>query len=131
MHWFNHGRLLEPIGNIPPAEAEARHYAQTKGLAMVVWLRPPASWVALRRGFGTSSYLSSSAAIVTKDEDFAQRKALTANRPVVVWVRLPNTRGAICLNGLRKFCRISCLRGNEARRWLKSHEDGGPAYRSE
>ncbi|MBK4723608.1 IS3 family transposase, partial [Azospirillum sp. YIM DDC1] len=26
--WFNHRRLLEPIGNIPPAEAEARYYAQ-------------------------------------------------------------------------------------------------------
>jgi putative transposase len=26
--WFNHKRLLEPIGNIPPAEAEARYYAQ-------------------------------------------------------------------------------------------------------
>jgi putative transposase len=25
--WFNHRRLLEPIGNIPPAEAEARYYA--------------------------------------------------------------------------------------------------------
>jgi len=25
--WFNHGRLLEPIGNITPAEAEARYYA--------------------------------------------------------------------------------------------------------
>lgn len=24
--WFNHRRLLEPIGNIPPAEAEARYY---------------------------------------------------------------------------------------------------------
>ena len=22
--WFNHRRLLEPIGNVPPAEAEAR-----------------------------------------------------------------------------------------------------------
>jgi putative transposase len=28
--WFNTRRLLEPIGNIPPAEAEARYYAQTK-----------------------------------------------------------------------------------------------------
>ena len=28
--WFNHRRLLEPIGNMPPAEAEARHYAQTE-----------------------------------------------------------------------------------------------------
>jgi transposase InsO family protein len=26
--WFNKKRLLEPIGNIPPAEAEARYYAQ-------------------------------------------------------------------------------------------------------
>ena len=25
--WFNNRRLLEPIGNIPPAEAEERHYA--------------------------------------------------------------------------------------------------------
>jgi putative transposase len=25
--WFNHQRLLEPIGNIPPAEAEQRYYA--------------------------------------------------------------------------------------------------------
>ncbi len=26
--WFNTQRLLEPIGNVPPAEAEARSYAQ-------------------------------------------------------------------------------------------------------
>ena len=32
--WFNNRRLLEPIGNIPPAEAEARYYAQTAGHAM-------------------------------------------------------------------------------------------------
>ena len=25
--WFNHRRLLEPIGNIPPAEAEEQYYA--------------------------------------------------------------------------------------------------------
>ena len=25
--WFNHRRLLEPIGNIPPAEAEGQYYA--------------------------------------------------------------------------------------------------------
>uniref|UniRef100_UPI002621B300 IS3 family transposase n=1 Tax=uncultured Jannaschia sp. TaxID=293347 RepID=UPI002621B300 len=24
--WFNHGRLLEPIGHVPPAEAEATYY---------------------------------------------------------------------------------------------------------
>jgi putative transposase len=26
--WFNHRRLLQPIGNIPPAEAEAVYYRQ-------------------------------------------------------------------------------------------------------
>jgi transposase InsO family protein len=30
--WFNHRRLLEPIGNIPPAEAEARYYDQARSL---------------------------------------------------------------------------------------------------
>ncbi|GHH04982.1 transposase [Pseudodonghicola xiamenensis] len=33
--WFNNRRLLEPIGNIPPAEAEARFYAQSDEFAMV------------------------------------------------------------------------------------------------
>ncbi len=33
--WFNNRRLLEPIGNIPPAEAEALYYAQTNDLSMV------------------------------------------------------------------------------------------------
>jgi len=32
--WFNTRRLLEPIGNIPPAEAEARYYAQTEAQAL-------------------------------------------------------------------------------------------------
>ena len=31
--WFNNRRLLEPIGNIPPAEAEARYYAQAEVMA--------------------------------------------------------------------------------------------------
>ena len=26
--WFNNRRLLEPTGNVPPAEAEARYYTQ-------------------------------------------------------------------------------------------------------
>jgi transposase InsO family protein len=29
--WFNNHRLLEPIGGIPPAEAEANYYAQLAG----------------------------------------------------------------------------------------------------
>ena len=32
--WFNNRRLLEPIGNIPPAEAEARYYAQLEEPAL-------------------------------------------------------------------------------------------------
>lgn len=28
VHWFNHQRLLEPIGYIPPAEAELNYYRQ-------------------------------------------------------------------------------------------------------
>jgi transposase InsO family protein len=27
VNWFNNQRLLEPIGNIPPAELEANYYA--------------------------------------------------------------------------------------------------------
>ena len=30
--WFNNRRLLEPIGNIPPAEAEALYYAAQDSL---------------------------------------------------------------------------------------------------
>jgi transposase InsO family protein len=32
--WFSTRRLLKPIGNIPPAEAEARYYAQTEEPAL-------------------------------------------------------------------------------------------------
>ena len=32
--WFNHRRLLGPIGHIPPAEAEARHCEQLEDVAM-------------------------------------------------------------------------------------------------
>ena len=32
--WFNHRRILEPIGNRPPAEAEAAYYRQTEHTAL-------------------------------------------------------------------------------------------------
>lgn len=32
--WFNHRRLLEPSGNVPPAEFEAAYYEQLGGSAM-------------------------------------------------------------------------------------------------
>jgi transposase InsO family protein len=31
--WFNHRRLLEPIGFVPPAEAEAAFYAKLENTA--------------------------------------------------------------------------------------------------
>ena len=31
--WFNHHRLLEPLGYIPPAEAEANYYRQLSAQA--------------------------------------------------------------------------------------------------
>jgi putative transposase len=34
VHWFNTRRLLEPIGSIPPAEAEARYYARLEAPAL-------------------------------------------------------------------------------------------------
>src|SRR5690625_5053851 len=40
VHWFNHHRLLEPIGNIPPAEAEERYSAMTGGQTMAASLKP-------------------------------------------------------------------------------------------
>jgi putative transposase len=32
--WYNNRRLLEPIGNIPPAEAEARYHAAQQEIAL-------------------------------------------------------------------------------------------------
>ena len=34
--WFNHHRLLEPIGYIPPAQAEANYYRQLASQATTV-----------------------------------------------------------------------------------------------
>ena len=34
VNWFNHRRLLEPIGNIPPAEAEEQFYAAADQIGM-------------------------------------------------------------------------------------------------
>jgi transposase InsO family protein len=36
VEWFNHRRLLEPIGNIPPVEAEAIYYRQLSESAQAV-----------------------------------------------------------------------------------------------
>jgi transposase InsO family protein len=34
LDWFNHRRRLEPMGNVPPAEAEAAYYRQLNDPAM-------------------------------------------------------------------------------------------------
>ena len=36
VYWFNHHRLLEPIGYIPPAEADANYYRQLASRAATV-----------------------------------------------------------------------------------------------
>jgi transposase InsO family protein len=37
--WFNNRRLLEPIGNVPPAEFEKVYYTDQEGLAVSVGLK--------------------------------------------------------------------------------------------
>ena len=41
--WFNNRRLLEPIGNMPPAEAEERYYAQLQETALAAYSTEMAS----------------------------------------------------------------------------------------
>jgi putative transposase len=41
--WFNHHRLLEPIGYIPPAEAEANYWRQQRQAIAATGLRTAAA----------------------------------------------------------------------------------------
>lgn len=43
--------------------------------------------------------------IVTKDEDFARRRALSAAGPQILWVRLPNTRRQALLDAFATIWR--------------------------
>ena len=36
--WYNHRRLLEPIGNVPPAEFEQQYYQSQEGAVLVAGL---------------------------------------------------------------------------------------------
>jgi len=36
VHWFNHRRLLEPIGHVPPAKREAAYWRAATESAMMV-----------------------------------------------------------------------------------------------
>lgn len=48
------------------------------------------------------SAISAGAAVITKDEDFAQRKILEPDGPIVIWIRLHNTRKPYLLNWFEK-----------------------------
>ncbi|KAB0594458.1 hypothetical protein F7R19_29395, partial [Cupriavidus pauculus] len=48
--WFNHHRLMEPLGNIPPAEAEANYYRQLQIPAAEPLLLKPTSLHGSRGG---------------------------------------------------------------------------------
>lgn len=55
--WFNHRRLLEPIGNIPPAEAEEQYYAtlDEPGHGRITSTkRPPANPARFKPCFGAN-----------------------------------------------------------------------------
>ena len=34
VHWYNHRRLFEPLGHVPPAAFEAHYYHQLRESAM-------------------------------------------------------------------------------------------------
>jgi putative transposase len=42
--WFNKRRLLELIGNIAPAEAEANFYAALEKADLAAWLKQTSLW---------------------------------------------------------------------------------------
>ena len=50
---FNNRRFLEPIGNIPPAEAEQRYSAMLGDVPMAAYLEPKS----LRQSGGGSNWL--------------------------------------------------------------------------
>ncbi|EIL87083.1 ISXoc2 transposase, IS3 family protein [Rhodanobacter sp. 115] len=54
-HWFNHKRLLGPVGNIPPAEAGAAYYRQQVEPPTTAWLKPNS----LRKTQGVQSHPAS------------------------------------------------------------------------
>ena len=70
---------------------------------------------------------SASAVIITKDEDFARRKALKVSGPTVVWIRVRNLRNPLILRAAR-FLGFSTLtrRGPRAKR--ADFEQGLPSY---
>ncbi|MET3528550.1 transposase InsO family protein [Phenylobacterium koreense] len=43
VHWFNNRRLLEPIGNIPPAEAEELYYTSLDATSLAAYSNQSAS----------------------------------------------------------------------------------------
>jgi putative transposase len=52
--WFNHKRLLGPIGNIPPVEVEAAYYR--KQITLVIALRVTPNGLRDSRGYSSRAY---------------------------------------------------------------------------
>ncbi len=44
-----------------------------------------------------------SAIVITKDEDFAIRRTLNPDGPVIIWLRIPNCRRQILMDGFARL----------------------------
>jgi transposase InsO family protein len=69
--WYNNRRLLAPIGNIPPAEAEARYYEQLEAPALAASLEP----ISLRQTRGGSLRLARGTTFVSAAASHGRAKA--------------------------------------------------------
>ena len=65
-------------------------------------MSPTKSWSRLPTRRIWDFALAASAVIITKDEDFALRRARADAGPVVVWIRLPNVRRRSLLTWFEK-----------------------------
>jgi hypothetical protein len=63
--WFNNGRLLAPIGYIPPAEAEERYYASLDQPAMAAQLKQNSLWQT-RGGSGAGIWMALTPAMLRR-----------------------------------------------------------------
>ena len=75
-----------------------------------------------------NSALLEQAVILIKDEDFAQRHALSKTGPAIVWIRLHNTRRVSLPAGRSKWrCRRYWLHWRAVRRSSRSSEMRDPS----
>jgi hypothetical protein len=93
--WFNHCRLLQPYGNIPPAEAEEHYYAMLEQPAMAACPKSKASGDPGRVHDRYRSIRPTSAALDTTSPNDQQHRGpnssnqLTGSRPKELAAVLP------------------------------------------